>query len=148
MRVLGVDPGLTRCGLGVVDGGPGRAVRCVAVDVVRTPVDAELATRLLQVADDSVPGPVLHAANEGAVSRFGQARAVFSECGADPERLRPVSTDQFPRPAPRPSYSALGGRESAAAGLAPLRPWRAALVAALAVSEGGAAPDRPLPSTR
>ncbi len=109
---------------------------------------ADLAAALLQVADDSVPGPVLHAANEGAVSRFGQARAVFSECGADPERLRPVSTDQFPRPAPRPSYSALGGRESAAAGLAPLRPWRAGLVAALAVSEGGAAPDRPLPSTR
>ncbi|HVV24122.1 MAG TPA: crossover junction endodeoxyribonuclease RuvC [Pseudonocardiaceae bacterium] len=52
MRVLGVDPGLTRCGLGVVDGGPGRTVRCVAVDVVRTPVDAELATRLLQVADE------------------------------------------------------------------------------------------------
>jgi len=38
MFVLGVDPGLTRCGLGVVDGGAGRTVRCVAVDVVRTPV--------------------------------------------------------------------------------------------------------------
>jgi crossover junction endodeoxyribonuclease RuvC len=52
VRVLGVDPGLTRCGLGVVDGGAGRTVRCVAVDVVRTPVDAELATRLLLVADE------------------------------------------------------------------------------------------------
>jgi crossover junction endodeoxyribonuclease RuvC len=51
VRVLGVDPGLTRCGLGVVDGGPGREVRCVAVDVVRTPADAELAQRLLAVAD-------------------------------------------------------------------------------------------------
>ncbi|SFQ51744.1 Holliday junction endonuclease RuvC [Amycolatopsis arida] len=51
MRVLGVDPGLTRCGLGVVDGGTGRAVSCVAVDVVRTPADADLATRLLRVAD-------------------------------------------------------------------------------------------------
>lgn len=52
MRVLGVDPGLTRCGLGVVDGGSGRTVRCVAVDVVRTPVDADLATRLLRLADE------------------------------------------------------------------------------------------------
>lgn len=52
MRVLGVDPGLTRCGLGVVDGGTGRSVRCVVVDVVRTPVDAELATRLLLLADE------------------------------------------------------------------------------------------------
>ncbi|MGH3188498.1 MAG: crossover junction endodeoxyribonuclease RuvC, partial [Streptosporangiaceae bacterium] len=29
MRVLGVDPGLTRCGIGVVDGAPGRALRLV-----------------------------------------------------------------------------------------------------------------------
>lgn len=92
----------------------------------------DLAAALLQVADDLVPGPVLHAANEGAVSRFELARAVFEECGADPARVRPVSTAEFPRPAPRPSYSALGARESAAAGLTPLRPWRAALVAALA----------------
>ncbi len=52
MRVLGVDPGLTRCGLGVVDGALGRSVRCVAVDVVRTPADVELATRLLRVGDE------------------------------------------------------------------------------------------------
>jgi crossover junction endodeoxyribonuclease RuvC len=51
VRVLGVDPGLTRCGLGVVDGGAGRAARCVAVDVVRTPAGAELHQRLLAVAD-------------------------------------------------------------------------------------------------
>ncbi|MBP2478162.1 crossover junction endodeoxyribonuclease RuvC [Crossiella equi] len=51
MRVLGVDPGLTRCGIAVVDGGTGRSVRAVAVDVVRTPVDAPLSVRLLQIAD-------------------------------------------------------------------------------------------------
>ena len=50
MRVLGVDPGLTRCGLGVVDGGSGRAVACVAVDVVRTGPDLPLEQRLLAVA--------------------------------------------------------------------------------------------------
>lgn len=108
----------------------------------------DLAAALLQVADDGVPGTVLHAANEGAVSRFEQARAVFEECGADPSRVRPVSTAQFPRPAPRPAYSALGGEESLVAGLHPLRPWREALVAALAAAGGVAAGDRPLPSTR
>ena len=51
MRVLGVDPGLTRCGVGVVDGGPGQAPRAVEVAVVRTPADAELAVRLLQIAE-------------------------------------------------------------------------------------------------
>jgi dTDP-4-dehydrorhamnose reductase len=108
---------------------------------------ADLATALLQVADDRVPGPVLHAANEGVVSRFEQARAVFEECGADPARVRPVGSAQYPRPAPRPSYSALSSRQSVAAGLTPLRPWRPALAAALAAS-GSAPADRPLPSTR
>lgn len=51
MRVLGVDPGLTRCGIGVVDGGPGQAPRAVDVAVVRTPADADLAQRLLQIAE-------------------------------------------------------------------------------------------------
>jgi crossover junction endodeoxyribonuclease RuvC len=50
LRVLGVDPGLTRCGLGVVDGGSGRAVSCVAVDVVRSGSDLPLEQRLLTVA--------------------------------------------------------------------------------------------------
>ncbi|MGH3952394.1 MAG: crossover junction endodeoxyribonuclease RuvC [Pseudonocardiaceae bacterium] len=51
MRVLGVDPGLTRCGIGVVDGGRGRDVGCVAVTVVRTPAGSALSTRLLAVAE-------------------------------------------------------------------------------------------------
>ncbi|MCJ0902544.1 crossover junction endodeoxyribonuclease RuvC [Rhodococcus sp. ARC_M6] len=51
MRVLGVDPGLTRCGFGVVDGSNGRVVRPIAVDVVRTPPDMALASRLLRISD-------------------------------------------------------------------------------------------------
>jgi crossover junction endodeoxyribonuclease RuvC len=46
VRVLGVDPGLTRCGLGVVDGRPGRATM-VAVGVVRTPSGADPGQRLV-----------------------------------------------------------------------------------------------------
>ncbi|MEB4211598.1 dTDP-4-dehydrorhamnose reductase [Mycobacterium sp. 94-17] len=112
----------------------------------------DLAAALLQIADDRVPGPILHAANDGACTRFEQARAVFEECGADPERVRAVTTAQFPRPAPRPAYSALAAGQSVAAGMRPLRPWRPALVAALAASQtnaaSDAAADRPLPSTR
>lgn len=47
MRVLGVDPGLTRCGLGVVDGDSSRRVVMVAVDVITTPAHSSLAQRLL-----------------------------------------------------------------------------------------------------
>src|ERR1700710_2431357 len=51
MRVLGVDPGVTRCGLGVVDGSPGRGLRLAHVEVVRTPPDGEIGSRLLAQAD-------------------------------------------------------------------------------------------------
>jgi crossover junction endodeoxyribonuclease RuvC len=47
MRVLGVDPGLTRCGLGVIDGAPGRVPALVAADVLRTPAGDDIAARLL-----------------------------------------------------------------------------------------------------
>ena len=50
MRVLGVDPGLTRCGIGVIDGDPGLPPRMVEVVVVRTPPGAELSERLLTIA--------------------------------------------------------------------------------------------------
>ena len=43
VRVMGVDPGLTRCGLSVIDGGTGRHVIALDVDVVRTPSDAPAA---------------------------------------------------------------------------------------------------------
>ena len=49
MRVLGIDPGLTRCGLGVVDGLPGRPPSLVDVGVVRTPADLDLPRRLLRI---------------------------------------------------------------------------------------------------
>ena len=49
MRVLGVDPGLTRCGLGLVDGSAGRSPALIAVDVVRTPADLDVANRLVMI---------------------------------------------------------------------------------------------------
>ena len=48
-RVFGVDPGLTRCGLGVVEGAPGRPPALVAVGVIRTAADDDIATRLLAI---------------------------------------------------------------------------------------------------
>ncbi|WP_067722254.1 crossover junction endodeoxyribonuclease RuvC [Nocardia yamanashiensis] len=51
MRVMGVDPGLTRCGLSMVESTNGRTVRMIQVDVVRTPPEMDLAQRLLGVSD-------------------------------------------------------------------------------------------------
>lgn len=50
MLVLGVDPGLTRCGLGVVDGAPGRPLRLVEVGVHETTGVQPLAERLHALA--------------------------------------------------------------------------------------------------
>jgi crossover junction endodeoxyribonuclease RuvC len=61
MRVLGVDPGMTRCGLGVVEGAPGRQLSLVHVEVVRTAADADIGTRLVTQAD----------AIAEAIGRFG-----------------------------------------------------------------------------
>ncbi|WP_299563286.1 crossover junction endodeoxyribonuclease RuvC [uncultured Mycolicibacterium sp.] len=51
MRVMGVDPGLTRCGLSVVESGRGRQVIALDVDVVRTPADEALPRRLLAISE-------------------------------------------------------------------------------------------------
>lgn len=51
MRVVGVDPGLTRCGVGVVEGTPGRPLRMVAVGVIRTPTGDPIHERLWNLAN-------------------------------------------------------------------------------------------------
>ena len=51
MRVMGVDPGLTRCGLSVVESGRGRQIVALDVDVVRTPSDTPVSKRLLTISD-------------------------------------------------------------------------------------------------
>jgi crossover junction endodeoxyribonuclease RuvC len=51
-RVLGVDPGLTRCGLGVVEGVPGRPPSLVATGVIRTDADLDIAARLLAIEEE------------------------------------------------------------------------------------------------
>jgi crossover junction endodeoxyribonuclease RuvC len=48
---MGVDPGLTRCGLSVVEGGMGRTINALDVDVVRTPADEPVPRRLLAISD-------------------------------------------------------------------------------------------------
>ncbi len=95
---------------------------------------ADLSAALLQVADGRVRGRMLHIANDGAVTRHQQASAVFELVGADPQRVRPVSSETQRRPARRPPYSALSSRQSVQAGLTPLRPWRDALAVALGVA--------------
>jgi dTDP-4-dehydrorhamnose reductase len=93
---------------------------------------ADLAAGLLDLATAIAEGRapasrVLHRTGAGETTWFGLARAVFEELGADPARVRPCTTADFPRPAPRPAYSVLSDEAWLAAGLVPALPWRAAL---------------------
>lgn len=97
---------------------------------------ADLAAGLLELATRSDAPRLLHATNSGQASWFELARAVFAGIGADPERVRPCTSAEFPRPAPRPAYSVLSTRSWRQAGLSPLRPWRCAVEAALARRAG------------
>ena len=93
MRVLGVDPGLTRCGLGVVDGVPGRAT-LVAVGVVGTPPTTDLGPRLVALEEHVEAWLDLHRPdvvavervfaqhNVGTVMGTAQAGAVAIVCAA------------------------------------------------------------------
>jgi crossover junction endodeoxyribonuclease RuvC len=69
MRVLGIDPGLTRCGLGVVEGSVGRPLSMVAVGVVRTPPDLHLALRLCEIERGIEAWLDLHRPDAVAVER-------------------------------------------------------------------------------
>ncbi|SDQ47919.1 Holliday junction endonuclease RuvC [Quadrisphaera sp. DSM 44207] len=72
--MLGIDPGLTRCGLGVVDGLTGRRAGLVAVGVVRTPVEDALEQRLLAVGDALTEWVERHRPDVVAVERvFAQS---------------------------------------------------------------------------
>ena len=106
----------------------------VVDDQVGSPTwSADLARGLVEVGARTGPvPPVLHYANSGRVSWCGFARAVFEELGADATRVLPVTTEAFPRPAPRPAFSVLDGAAWVAAGLPALRPWREALHEAMA----------------
>ncbi|MGO1389607.1 MULTISPECIES: crossover junction endodeoxyribonuclease RuvC [Brachybacterium] len=50
LRILGIDPGLTRCGIGVIDAAGGRRATLVHAGVVRSPSDAPIDRRLLAIA--------------------------------------------------------------------------------------------------
>ncbi|MBT2416873.1 dTDP-4-dehydrorhamnose reductase [Streptomyces sp. ISL-22] len=74
---------------------------------------------------------VLHATNSGEATWYDLAREVFRHLGADPDRVRPVTSEAFPRPAPRPAYSVLEHGRRQQLGLARPRDWRTALREAL-----------------
>ncbi|MBO3743321.1 dTDP-4-dehydrorhamnose reductase [Actinoplanes flavus] len=82
------------------------------------------------ISGDAAPG-AYHGTAAGSTTWFGLARAVFEQAGLDPDRIRPATSDRFPRPARRPAYSVLSHARWSGTGVAPLPHWRALLAEAM-----------------
>ncbi len=92
---------------------------------------ADLAAALVSLGSSEAPDGIYHVTNRGDITWYGLARAVFGGAGADPDRVRPTTTDRYPRPAPRPAYSVLGSARWDAHDLPTPRHWSEALAYAL-----------------
>ena len=100
----------------------------VVADQVGQPTwTVDLAEGVLRIVEAGAPFGIWHATGGGECSWYDLARAVLEELGLDPDRVVPVTTQEFPRPASRPSYSVLSHDMWDAVGLAPLPHWRDAL---------------------
>ena len=91
----------------------------------------DLARQIVALVDAGSPAGIYHGTSSGQTTWFGFTREIYRLIGADPERVRPTTTEAFPRPAPRPAFSVLGHDRWVSAGLAPIRDWRDALAEAL-----------------
>ena len=98
----------------------------VVQDQVGSPTYArDLAVFLAELIETDSYG-IFHASNTGTCSWYEFAQAIFVERGMQVQ-VEPCTTEEFPRPAPRPRYSVLDHLAIRAQGLNDLRPWREAL---------------------
>lgn len=87
----------------------------------------DLASAIVRLVQAQAPFGTYHGTSSGETTWFGFAQAIFAELGLDSERVKPTTTDAFPRPAPRPAYSVLGHEAWRGAALDPLPSWRKSL---------------------
>jgi dTDP-4-dehydrorhamnose reductase len=93
----------------------------------------DLADFVHRLVEADVPAGAYHGTSSGETTWFGLAQEVFRLAGADPLRVRPTTTDKFPRPAPRPHYSVLGHTGSERHGVRAIGPWEQGLAGFLTV---------------
>jgi len=91
----------------------------------------ELAHAIVGLVEAQAPFGTYHGTSSGETTWFGFAQAIFTGLGLDPARVRPTTSDMFPRPAARPANSVLGHEAWTRASLAALPDWRVALREAL-----------------
>jgi len=104
----------------------------VVSDQTGQPTSAiDLAKQLVEFALSNSPAGVYHGTNSGQGTWFEFAQEIFKLVGADTNRVIPVSSSEYPRPAKRPSYSVLSHDAWTKTTIQPLRDWRIALEEAM-----------------
>ena len=91
----------------------------------------DLASAIVRLVEAQAPYGTYHGTSSGQTTWFDFAQAIFAELGLDPARVKPTTTDAFPRPAPRPAYSVLGHEAWRGAALDPLPSWHDSMTKAL-----------------
>jgi dTDP-4-dehydrorhamnose reductase len=86
----------------------------------------DLAPMIRRLAIARYPG-VIHVTNQGSVTWFDFAREILRLAGHDPEKIRPISTDDYGAPAPRPKNSVLDNLVLRSLGIPLLPAWQESL---------------------
>jgi dTDP-4-dehydrorhamnose reductase len=104
----------------------------VVNDQMGQPTSAlDLAKQLIELGLSNLPSGIYHKTNAGEATWFVFAQEIFRLAGANINRVVPVSSSQYLRPAKRPSYSVLSNDDWAMTSVKPLRDWRIALEEAM-----------------
>jgi dTDP-4-dehydrorhamnose reductase len=100
----------------------------VVNDQVGQPTSSvDLAKQIVKLVESEAPVGIYHGTNSGSASWFDFAQSLFEMLGADVNRVAPVSSDKFPRPAKRPSYSVLDHQAWDKTSITGMRNWKIAL---------------------
>jgi dTDP-4-dehydrorhamnose reductase len=91
----------------------------------------DLAKQLVKLGLSDSPAGIYHGTNSGQSTWFDFAKEIFNLSGADTNRVIPISSSEYPRPAKRPSYSVLSHDEWDRTSLNPMRDWRIAIQEAM-----------------
>jgi dTDP-4-dehydrorhamnose reductase len=104
----------------------------VVNDQVGQPTSAtDLAKQIVDLGLSGAPSGIYHGTNAGKATWFELAKEIFIFSGANINRVIPVSSIEYPRPAKRPAYSVLSHDSWAKTAIEPMRDWRIALEKAI-----------------
>ena len=106
-------------------------VRVVNDQMGQPTFTGDLAKQIVDLVLSSAPVGIYHGTNSSQATWFAFAQEIFKLAGADANRVIPVFSSEYPRPAKRPSYSVLGHAAWAKTTIEPMRDWRIALEEAM-----------------